>query len=140
MNGLRPELLEIHGFVGATKEYLKSFGVRNNIKCTFDCNLTEFEVNKQYSLAFYRILQEATNNIAKHAQATKLNISLKLENNKLIMEVSDNGVGFEQSNIIRKDAYGMIGMNERITLLNGTMKIESKLGKGTKLKVEMPYN
>ena len=140
MSGLRPELLEIHGFVGASKEYIMNFETRNNLNCKFESNIPNLEMTKQQSLAFFRILQEATNNIVKHAKATEVEIQLKVENNKLIMEIIDNGVGFDKNSPKRKDAYGMIGMNERVILLNGKMDINSKVGKGTTIRVEVPYN
>lgn len=139
MNGLRPELLEIHGFVGATNEYIKDFEMRNKIECEFECKVPDIVMNKQQSLAFFRILQESMNNIVKHAKASKVTVLLKVEKNKLMLEISDNGVGIDKNIATRKDAYGMIGMKERMILLNGTMRIESKVGKGTKVKAEIPY-
>jgi PAS domain S-box-containing protein len=113
MNGLRPELLEMHGFIGATKEYLREFEERHHISCEFTCDISNLEMNQQQALSFFRILQEAMNNIAKHANATLVKIQLSKVNNKLIMEIIDNGIGFDINNSGRQDSYGMIGMKER---------------------------
>jgi len=139
MNGLRPELLELHGLVGATKEYLQEFEERNQISCTFACDISNMEINPQQSLAFFRILQESMNNIVKHAKATFVKIRLQKLDNKLCMEILDNGVGFDINNSGRQDSYGMIGMKERVILLEGILDITSKVGHGTTVRVEMPF-
>ncbi len=139
MNGLRPELLEIHGFVGATKEYLREFEERHHISCEFTCTLSEIETSQQQTLAFFRILQEAMTNIAKHAKASLVKIQLSKEADLLILLIIDNGVGFDKNNSGRQDSYGMIGMKERVILLEGTLDITSEVGQGTSVRVEMPY-
>jgi PAS domain S-box-containing protein len=139
MNGLRPELLEMHGLVGATKEYLREFEERHQISCEFTCNTYNLELTSQQSLSFFRILQEAMNNIVKHAKATSVKISLQDLDNKLSLEIIDNGVGFDQNNSGRDDSYGMLGINERVILLSGKLFISSEVGHGTTVKVEMPY-
>ena len=139
MNGLRPEFLELHGFVGATKEYLREFEERHHIICEFACDISNLELNPQQSLAFFRILQEAMNNIVKHSRAELVNIHLQNSDNRLCLEISDNGVGFDKNNNGRDDSYGMIGMKERVILLEGTLNITSEVGHGTTVRVEMPY-
>ncbi|HEY5592112.1 MAG TPA: PAS domain S-box protein [Paludibacter sp.] len=140
MNGLRPELLELHGLVGATKEYLREFEERHHISCEFACDISNLELNPQQSLAFFRILQESMNNIVKHAKATFVKIRIQKLDNKLCMEIMDNGVGFDINNSGREDSYGMLGMKERVILLEGTLNITSEVGHGTTVRVEMPYN
>ena len=139
MNGLRPELLELNGFVGATTSYLCDFEIRYQIVCEFFTEISEIDLNSQQSLAFFRILQEALNNIAKHSKATLVKVNLKNESNKLILEIIDNGVGFDKNNNGRQDSYGMIGMKERVVLLEGKSDIVSEIGKGTCIRVEIPY-
>lgn len=140
MSGLRPELLEIHGFVGATTSCLREFEDRHSISCQFVSEISNVEMNPQQSLAFFRILQESLNNIAKHSKATSVKVHLRNEFNKLILEIIDNGIGFDINNCGRKDSYGMIGMRERVVILNGELIIESKIGQGTCVRIEMPLN
>jgi len=139
MNGLRPELLEMYGFVGATKDYLREFEGRHKIKCEFVSNDSEVEMTPQQSLALFRIFQEAMNNVAKHAKATSVKIQLQHTDNKLSLEITDNGVGLDKDNQIRPDSYGMIGMKERVILLEGKLDIISATGKGTCVRIEIPY-
>jgi len=139
MNGLRPEQLEILGFVGAAKAYLQQFEERHQLSCEFLCDAADLELNSQQALALFRILQEALNNIVKHAKASSVKIQLDYDVETLIMKIDDNGVGFDKNNSGRQDSYGMIGMKERVILLEGELDITSEVGQGTSVRVEMPY-
>lgn len=140
MSGLRPELLEMNGFASAASSYLHDFEERYQIKCEFNAENSNIEMNSQQSLSFFRILQESLNNIAKHSKATLVKVQLKTEAGKLILEVTDNGIGFDINNSGRQDSYGMIGMKERMVLLGGELTIRSKIGKGTSVGVEIPWD
>jgi signal transduction histidine kinase len=72
--------------------------------------------------------------------ASKVTVRLAVVDGNLIFEIVDNGVGFDFNNCGRPDSYGLIGMNELITMLGGIFKINSAIGKGTIVRVEMPYN
>ena len=139
MNGLRPELLELRGLVGAINEYLREFEERYHISCEFNDDIADIEMTPQQSLALFRILQEAMNNIVKHAKATLVQIQLQNSDNKVALIITDNGVGFDKKNSGRNDSYGMIGMKERVVLLKGELEITSEIGHGTKVKVEITY-
>lgn len=138
MNGLRPELLESQGLIDTTRNFLNDFRLRHNINCEFKCTENQISINPNESLALFRILQEALNNIVKHANASKVWVSLTVENNALYLEILDNGTGFNTKIKPRKDAYGMIGMRERVLLIAGKLEIESGLNKGTSIRVELP--
>ncbi len=139
MTGLRPEVLEMLGFIEAAKLYTKDFQERHKIRCVFESSITTLDVAPQQSVALFRILQEALTNVVRHAKATQVTVQLLIENNKLIMEIVDNGIGFPKNHKIRNDSYGLIGMNERVFLLEGELIIEGKPGEGTIVRIEMPY-
>ena len=139
MNGLRPELLELNGFVATATTYLREFEDRHKIKSEFSSKISTIEMDSQQSLVFFRILQEALNNIAKHSKATLVKIQLRNESNKLVLEIIDNGIGFDKNISGRQDSYGMIGMKERVVLLEGELDIISEVGQGTCVRVEIPY-
>jgi len=139
MNGLRNEQLMSLGLEIAAKEYLQEFEKRYPLKCEFISSVSKLVINEQQTLAFFRILQEAMTNIVKHAKATTVKVELRNYDNVLIMEIVDNGVGFDINNSRRNDSYGMIGMKERIFLLNGELEISSKVGEGTSVRVEIPF-
>jgi len=139
MTGLRPEIIDSLGFIEAGKSYVLEFEERHHIPCQFESTIQELTVNSQQAVALFRILQEAMNNIAKHAKASSVKIQLSTKKNNFSMEITDNGIGFDENQKIRHDSYGMIGMKERIHLLNGELVISSEPGKGTRVRVEMPY-
>ncbi|MBV5282673.1 MAG: PAS domain S-box protein [Paludibacter sp.] len=139
MTGLRPEVLEMLGFIEAAKLYTKDFEERHKIRCVFESSITTLDVAPQQSVALFRILQEALTNVVRHAKATQVTVQLLIENNILIMEIVDNGIGFPKNHKVRNDSYGLIGMNERVFLLEGELIIEGRPGEGTIVRIEMPY-
>jgi len=139
MNGLRPELLEMNGFVTTVLSYLREFEDRHQIRSEFISENFTIGMNSQQSLVFFRIFQEALNNVAKHSKATLVKIHLSNKSGKLILEICDNGIGFDQQLPVRQDSYGMIGMKERVILLEGKLDITSEVGHGTCVRVEIPY-
>ena len=140
MTGLRPEVLEMLGFIEAAKLYTKDFEERHKIKCIFESSITTLDVTPQQSVALFRILQEALTNVVRHAKATQVTVQLLTEKKTLIMEIVDNGIGFPKNHKVRNDSYGLIGMNERVFLLEGELIIEGKPGEGTIVRIEIPYS
>jgi signal transduction histidine kinase len=139
MTDLRPEVLDMLGFTDTVKQHLSNFQQRYNIDCKFKNNASNLRLDSQQSVALFRIVQEALNNIVKHSKATKVEVKLNIKNNKLTLEIIDNGVGFDQNDKKNNDSYGLMGMKERIYLLEGELIINSKKDIGTTVKVIMPY-
>ena len=132
---------EMNGFISATSTYLEEFKDRYNIDFELEIDNFNVELNAQQSLTFYRILQEALSNVAKHSMAKQLVFSIYNDNDSVYMDIVDNGVGFDmESNTMRQDSYGMLGMQERVVLLGGELNVNSELGKGTKVSVSIPIN
>jgi len=138
MNGLRPEQLELLGFVEAAEVYLREFEKNHHITCTFQNSIQHTYIPFDQTLALFRILQETLHNILKHAMATQVVVSLRAVNQKIEMQVVDNGVGFDVGVKGRFDSYGLIGMKERVKLLMGDFELTSALGQGTSVRVEIP--
>ena len=86
-------------------------------------------------LAMFRIAQETLNNVRKHAQASEVNITVKLDSNNVKMTITDNGKGFLTSrltgDLAREGKLGVLGMEERARLIGGDLNIKSEPGKGT---------
>ena len=139
MNGLRPEQLELLGFVEAVEVHIRIFEQTHHINCSFKNTVLDPIIHSDSALALFRILQESLNNIIKHAMATMVNVQLSTLADKLVMEINDNGIGFDVNHKGRPDSYGLIGMKERIKLLGGNLDITSKVGEGTMVKVEIDY-
>jgi signal transduction histidine kinase len=85
----------------------------------------------------YRLAQEALNNVLKHAHATRVSVRLAADGAGTLLEIADNGVGFEPS-ADGADGYGLPGMRERAERLGGTLEVESAPGKGTRVRVTIP--
>ncbi|MBV5282075.1 MAG: PAS domain S-box protein [Paludibacter sp.] len=137
MNGLRPEQLELLGFVAAAEVHLSTFEQTHHIKCIFKNTVLDPIIEPDQALALFRILQESLNNILKHAMATRVTVLLTTIADKLVMEIRDNGIGFDVNRKYRPDSYGLIGMKERMKLLCGKLDITSKVGEGTIIRVEI---
>jgi len=138
MTDLRPEVLFLIGFVEAVKLYVNNFEERHHVICVFENTVTDLKLNSQQSVALYRIVQESLTNIAKHAKASKIKILLNIIDDKLVLEVIDNGAGFKTSQKNKPNSYGLLGMKERVYLLEGNLLISSQPGEGTSIKVEIP--
>jgi len=139
MTDLRPEVLFLIGFVEAVKLYVNNFKERYQIICLFENTVHGLKLDSQQSVALYRILQESLTNIAKHAKATRVKIDLGMVEEKLVLEIKDNGIGFKTTQKNKPNSYGLLGMKERVYLLEGTLIISSQPGEGTSVKVEIPY-
>jgi signal transduction histidine kinase len=93
----------------------------------------------------YRILQECLNNISKHAKAKHVNIMLTYSYPKVIFIIKDDGIGYEQAEDglpwgIMKEGIGLLSMRERVASLKGTIDINSTPGRGTVIRVELPWS
>jgi len=140
MTDLRPEVLDLIGFVETVTQYLGAFEKRTKISCELQIEVESTRLTSSQAVALFRIVQEAMNNIAKHALCSKVNLSLTRKNDNLILEIVDNGVGFDSNKVSRTDSYGLMGMKERVYLLEGELIIKSEIGKGTTIKVIIPQN
>ena len=96
----------------------------------------------EVELLTFRIVQEALRNVEKHAQASKAEVKVKFGEGQTVVSITDNGRGFDLerslSDLPRIGKLGLAGMEERVRLLGGIMKIESAPNKGTKLIIELP--
>ena len=139
MTDLRPEVLDMLGFIDTVKQHLSGFQERYHVYCNFNCSDSNLTLNSQQSVALFRIIQEALNNTAKYAKASEVDLEIQQSSDDLTMTISDNGVGFDLNSKKNIDSYGLIGMKERVFLLDGELTIKSKKGAGTTIKVKIPY-
>ena len=138
MNGLRPEQLELLGFVEATEAHLQDFEAAHHIKCQFETTHAEPDIDSEYELVLFWVLQESLNNVLKHAMATLVTVQLSYHDDKLVLEITDNGVGFDKNSCNQQDSFGIISMKEQLKLIKGNFEINSTINKGTSVRVEIP--
>ena len=139
---LRPGMLDDLGLVPTLRWFLTSFEQRTNIKVRLNVVGEEERFNKEIESNLYRIIQEAMNNISKHAQASLSTVQLSRHNSTLDVLIEDNGKGFDaekiSSYITAKHRIGLIGMRERVNLLRGSLNIQTFPGEGTKIYINIP--
>ncbi len=139
---LRPTMLDDLGLVPTLRWYIQNFSNRLGICSTFETIGLEEKLSPQLETGFYRIVQEALNNIAKHAQADQVEISLVKRNSRIFASVQDNGRGFDLDKVLHartpERGFGIVGIQERVSLLGGQVEIQSKPGFGTLISVEIP--
>lgn len=133
---LRPSILDDIGLDAALEWQAKEFEKRTNIQCSFINNARDIVVSMDVKSNLFRIFQESLTNIIRHANATVVEASLTEMNDTLVFTISDNGDGFKASSTSR--TFGLLGMKERVIMINGIFDIESEAGKGTKIKVKVP--
>jgi len=136
---LRPGVLDDLGLVAAVEWQAQEFQTRMGIRCRFTSTLENITLDKEQSTAIFRILQETLTNVARHANATRVNITLRKKAGNLILEVRDNGRGITESEISNPRSLGLLGMRERALLLGGNVEISGTPGKGTAVTVKIPY-
>lgn len=139
---LRPSMLDDLGLMATLRWLASELKERHGIEVDVRLVGVERRLPPEEGLALFRIIQEALRNIEKHAEASKARIEMKFGKGKIMVSVSDNGKGFKLSgdlgDLPREGRLGLTGMEERARLLNGIIRIESELGKGTKVIVEVP--
>ncbi len=139
---LRPSHLDDLGLPAALRWYAGKVQERTELKVKVDVEGDEGPVSSALKIAIFRIVQEALNNIIKHAQAKGVNIRLEYRNNKVFVSIRDDGVGFDL-NVVRishsrRPSLGLAGMQERAALLGGDVKIQSSPGQGTLVEAVLP--
>lgn len=134
---LRPIQLEDLGLFQAITTHVEKFSKEVNIQVEILNEIPELIIDNEKGTHIFRILQEALNNVAKHAQATLVTITLTIEEDMFVMVINDNGKGFDHSKAHKK-SLGLTTIKERTKILNGNYSIQSFPGKGTEVKLLMP--
>jgi PAS domain S-box-containing protein len=136
---LRPSILDDLGLVAAIEWQCHEFGRRSGIRTEFTSTVTDFLFSSRIAIGLFRICQESLTNVARHAAASRVRISLQeVININLLLKVEDDGKGFDVRTRGGKKTLGLLGMKERALMMGGELKIESEPGKGTALFVTVP--
>ena len=140
ISDLRPSHLDDLGLGPALRWYGHEVQNRTSLVVNVTAPGGKCPIPKAVSMTLFRIAQEALNNVIKHAVAKEARILVGQEQNNIIMEVIDNGEGFDPKKLVhdQKETWGLIGMEERVSLLGGKFQIDSSPGMGTRVKVSIP--
>jgi len=136
---LHPSQLEYLGIVSAMRNFCREFCCGQSFEIDFEGQELAHPVSSEVALCLFRILQEALHNAAKHAQVRKLKVMVGESISALNLAVSDKGAGFDVQAALNKGGLGLISMQERARLVNGTIEIESRPGGGTSIHVHVPF-
>jgi two-component system sensor histidine kinase UhpB len=138
---LRPSMLDF-GIVAALEWQVGEFEKQVGIACSFDCPEKDIDLGADHATALFRIFQEALTNIAKHAGATRVTVSLQRLRHHIALKIADNGAGVRPADRIKPGSFGLRGMSERARALGGTMALSSPPEGGTivtiKIKLASP--
>ncbi len=134
---LRPEILDHMGLGAAIEWQAEEFQNRTGIQCEVAVE-DDLAMDNDRSTALFRIFQEALTNILRHSNATKMTASLKSGDDKVILQISDNGSGITEEEISKPDSFGLLGMHERVFPWRGSVIISGSPNKGTRIEVTMP--
>jgi len=138
---LRPSLLDDLGLIPALRSLVKDLQESNSISTSLEVLGGERRLLPEVELLLFRIVQEAVNNIRRHARASEAKVIMEFAEDRIKVTISDNGRGFKLSGRVddlpRGGKLGLAGMQERARLLGGTLEVKSTLGKGTTLSVEV---
>lgn len=136
---LRPMVLDDLGLIPAIRKYLDHFEQRFGIACRFQLIGEEKRLSSTMEVALYRLIQEALSNVAKHSKADQVEIKLEFRSDKVAASIKDNGVGFEYNpKKLGSTNFGLVGMSERVELLEGKMDIQTARGAGTRVMFTIP--
>jgi len=139
---LRPSQLDDLGLVAALHWYTREFEKRYAIQTEFVVKGNRVRLPSEYETVLFRIAQEALTNIAKHARASHVVVSLEIQPTRIWASIQDDGRGFDTAQVFRRDnlhtGWGLLGIQERAALLGGQYEIESEPGRGTCVRVQVP--
>lgn len=138
---LHPAVLDDLGLVAAVESYLRAFGKRHVIRARFSQERATTRFGPDIEIAAYRIVQEALTNIARHAAAASCSVAVRHVNGRLLIVIEDDGCGFDPAVVAQPGVatgLGLIGIRERVGQLQGQLRVESAVGRGTTVIVELP--
>lgn len=135
---LRPSMLDDLGLSAAIEWHTQEFKKRSGLTIDTHIDTIDGKLPGKVAITLFRVFQESLTNVARHADASHLTISLKLKDDRLMLMVQDNGKGFLMKDIESKKTLGILGMKERIAIIQGEYDIQSVPGKGTTVTVSVP--
>ena len=135
-SNLRPAILD-HGLIPALDWLSADFAKRWPIRCVFEADSSEIVLDETQSTAIFRVVQESLTNVARHARASQVDISLRQYGQQLEVTVKDNGHGFDKDAISKTGGFGMFSIRERMLALGGTLDIDSAPKKGTAVTIRL---
>lgn len=140
---LRPVELDVAGFMPTLRRLVAAMERQYGFAITFDLTVPDDAVPARLELPVLRIVQEALNNVGRHAGATLVTIGLHMDDRRLRLALADDGIGFDPRRLLssgRPGHYGVLQMRERARSLGGDLVLASQVGRGTRVEVDVPLS
>ncbi|MBJ7311812.1 CHASE domain-containing protein [Rugamonas sp. CCM 8940] len=137
INDLRPTVLDL-GLAAAVEWQIAQFRQRSGMVCELHGHQHDIAINDHCATAFFRVLQESLSNILQHAKASLVRVELRQQHGMLSMTISDNGVGIRANSRNKIGSFGLVGIEERISILGGQCAISGSANAGTTVTVSVP--
>jgi PAS domain S-box-containing protein len=135
---LRPLMLDDLGLIPAAEWLVNNFTQRHGIHCRFAVDPPDLDLQDPHATAIFRIMQESLTNVARHAHASNVDITLDGSNGEITLRVRDNGCGFAPADPRKPNSFGLVGLRERVYLLDGEITVDTAPGKGATIEVRIP--
>ncbi len=136
---LRPLMLDDLGLVAACDWLVHNFTQRTGTPCELAMGGGDLDLPDPYATAIFRVLQESLTNVARHADARHVEVTLEREGPLVSLMVRDNGKGFPTQDPRKPNSFGLVGLRERAYLLGGEVTIASEVGRGTTIEMKLPF-
>lgn len=139
MSGLRHEVLHLMGFAEAIKLFISEFESSYHIQCDFRSPKIDVQLQQNQSTILFKVFQSAMANIAQHSKATEVKISLDTVGDKLVFEITDDGIGFKFDDLLVMRSNGLMLMRESVLLLEGQFDLKTLPKHGTVIRISVPH-
>ncbi|GAL33267.1 sensor histidine kinase [Vibrio maritimus] len=137
---LHPSIIDDLGLIEALRSEIDNYQRREEIKVDFFATMTHLDLTKDEELVIFRIVQEALRNVSKYSEASQVRINLASIQQFLILQIQDDGMGFDVDEALKSPGLGLKSMLERARLVNGELTIRSQENKGVSIELEIPIN
>ncbi|MBF8983535.1 sensor histidine kinase [Lutibacter sp. B2] len=139
---LRPMALDDLGLIPTLEQFIVAYQEEVNVTVDFSVCIQDNNINSTIKLVIFRIIQEALNNVKKYAKASTVLIKLEIVGKNINLLIHDDGVGFHMEKKLnstnKESGFGLLIMKERVNLLSGEIKIQSSIGRGTRIRISIP--
>ncbi len=136
---LSPGIIDNHGLLEGLERLNRQFTNATGIHVEFTTNKSIIDLAQEIANCIFRVYQESLTNIMRYAHADKVVTSLNIKTDVVVVTIKDDGKGFDATAIQTKKSFGILGMKERVLSQNGKFELQSKMGRGTKIMVTVPY-
>jgi signal transduction histidine kinase len=137
---LRPLMLDDLGLVPAVEWLVQNFERHHGVECRLEVDPPDFDLADPQSTAVFRIIQESLTNVARHAGASRVEVTLSRADGEIRVRVRDNGRGFDPAGPRRPQSFGLTGLRERAHLVAGHIDVNAAPGRGTVIEVSIPFS